>query len=105
MAQVSELPPVDPLRNRAVLASRLGWPDEALALCIISECEFPEWDFFWGRGGLPADPDPGYRAKLRRHSHRVHLFGETIEVLRAKVAAVQQELPPRPDWARIPPLT
>jgi len=77
------LPPVDPEKNRALIAERLGWPDGALEACRKLEAEFPAWMVFWTKGGLPRDPNPGYRAVTWNARRRGYAYGKTAEELGA----------------------
>ena len=90
-------PDPDRLRNREVLAERLGWPADGLPACLALEAEFPRWIVSWTKGGLPASPRCGYRARSVEavgHRARVELFAETPEELRAELVAADAELPP-----------
>lgn len=95
---MSALPPVDPDRNRRLLAERLHWPEGALAQCQALEADFPDWIVFWTSGGLPRNPDPGYRASLMRHNETCELYAVTIDELREMVRAAQREAPHGPWW-------
>ena len=59
------LPPVDPERNRELLAERLGWPDGAVDACRQVEAGHPGWHVWWSQnpwrrdGGVPAGPAYG----------------------------------------------
>lgn len=101
---MTALPPVDPVKNRELIAERMGWPAGALVDCIAIEREFPEWMVWWVRGGLPWTPHVGYRASLRMHAHEAELYASTADELRAQVAAVDAELPRCEFPARFTPL-
>jgi len=80
---VSPLPPVDPERNRELMAERMGWPTEALEVCRRLEKAFPRWMVFWASGGLPVAPEPGYRAILKQHRRTTKLYAPTADWLEA----------------------
>lgn len=92
----SPLPPVDPEKNRRLIAERLGWPRTALAACVEIENDYPGWVVFWTRGGLERDRDPGYRAFINIHGwRRTDVAGETPEELRERLADAVETLPDR----------
>lgn len=102
---MSALPPVDPERNRRLIAERLGWPDGALEAVVQLEQAHPEWNIWWTRGGLPLGAPAGYRASLRRHGHHCEPHGATLDDLRVQLVAVEQEVGPKPTFpARFGPL-
>lgn len=88
--------PGDPATNRRLLADRLGWPKGTVEKCNAVEADFPDWIVWWTAGGLPRDTDPGFRATLMRHNETRELYAPTIEELREKVRAAQQEAPHGP---------
>jgi hypothetical protein len=93
---VSGLPPVDPERNRELIAERMGWPAEALEVCRRLEKDFPRWMVFWTSGGLPVTPEPGYRAILEQRRHTTKLYAPTAVAIEAKLAMTDPTIPPRP---------
>lgn len=84
----------DPMRNRQIIAERLGWPADGLPACLALEAEFPRWVCYWVKGDLPREPRRGYRAMTTIGTRKRELFGETPEQLRAALAAADAELPP-----------
>ena len=113
---------VDPDLNRRLIAERYGWPDDALAQCILlegaararelerqeqnPEWRAPAWLVYWGRGPFGQPPQLGYRAVTwvqDQHGHRkVELFAEDPAGLPDRMADVERALP---DWpAHLTPL-
>lgn len=105
---MTALHPIDddlPRRNRRVLAERQGWPDGALDACLELEQAYPRWAVLWTKGGLPRDPDRGYRAYATVERVLYDVFAETAEVLRERLADADLGLPPEREWpARLTPL-
>jgi len=89
---VTPLPPVDPERNRELLAGRLGWPDGALDACRHVETGHPGWHVWWSRNPWRRDgqapPGPAYCAarKDARWNDR-SLYAPTPEDLALLIAA------------------
>lgn len=88
---MTALPEPDPMRNRELIAERLGWPEDGLAACLTLEADFPRWMVYWTKGDLPASPRRGYTA---RHG-QVEVFGETPDELRTALADADAELESR----------
>jgi hypothetical protein len=84
------------LRNRQLIAERLGWPDGALDACTALEADYPDWAVFW-TDRRPADEpgyrEPGYRAVLLMHGWVCKMQTASIGELRARVAEVDERLP------------
>lgn len=68
-------------RNRELLAERLKWPDGALEDCRRLEELHPGWHVWFAPGGLPASPDPRYRAEPPPWPRREELSAPTASEL------------------------
>lgn len=52
-------------QNRELIAQRQNWPPGALEAVRGLEGRYPGWSAWYTTGGLPADPQPGYRARQK----------------------------------------
>jgi hypothetical protein len=96
---VSTLPPVDPERNRELIAERLDWPKTALTECIDVENEHPGWIVYWSNGGLPS-VRRGFHAFRGGHNPfgRPTAYGATAAELRDAIVVAAAEAATRGPW-------
>jgi hypothetical protein len=65
MAEHTDLHPPGPepaVRNRRIIAERLGWPAGAVEVCEQMEQESPGWWATWVSGGGLTWKEPGFSA-------------------------------------------
>jgi hypothetical protein len=82
------LPPIDPERNREVIAERLGWPPGAVQACRDLEAHHPGWRVHYDTGGHLHQPDSEYVAQLAEpwHGYRPRLSAPDPAGLGARIA-------------------
>lgn len=51
--------------NLHALAAEYNWPDGVVEAIIDLEVRYPEWLVWYYKGGVPAMPDPVFRAQPR----------------------------------------
>jgi hypothetical protein len=85
------LHPVGPelaVKNRRILAERLGWPAGTVEVCEHIEDETPGWSVTWSPGGDMTRPEPGFYAVPRYGSrdNPPFLHADTGDELRELLA-------------------
>jgi hypothetical protein len=79
------------VRNREILAKRLGWPGGVLAACLDLERRFPGWDVFWLRENTIKgwERPAGFSARNLDAWHGCERFAEDP----VELAALMEQVP------------